>query len=260
MAVRFVSALSAALVAVLLTAASAEARERNASPPDGFYGVMWDRSAMEAPASLADEQFALMRRSGVESIRATFSWEDAQPIAGRPPSFDATDRIVELGARSGISILPVVIYTPYWARAHLEASYTSQPTRVRYYARYLEELVLRYGPSGSFWEERTDLPQRPIRDWQIWNEPNLPHFFWTGVADRWARPLRPTAERVVPSRQAGRSGRSRRSRRSRQRLLARDATASPVQAATAVRRRLHQPLHLESRQRRAGHATGPCRP
>jgi hypothetical protein len=30
----------------------------------------------------------------------------------------------------------------------------------------MRELVLRYGPGGSFWQERPDLPQRPIRDWQ----------------------------------------------------------------------------------------------
>ena len=31
----------------------------------------------------------------------------------------------------------------------------------------------RYGPGGSFWRENPDLPRLTIRDWQVWNEPNL---------------------------------------------------------------------------------------
>jgi hypothetical protein len=37
----------------------------------------------------------------------------------------------------------------------------------------LSTLVARYGPSGSFWAENPALPRRPIRAWQLWNEPNL---------------------------------------------------------------------------------------
>jgi hypothetical protein len=35
------------------------------------------------------------------------------------------------------------------------------------------ELARRYGPDGSFWAEHPDVPRRPIRAWQLWNEPNL---------------------------------------------------------------------------------------
>ena len=35
----------------------------------------------------------------------------------------------------------------------------------------------RYGPRGSFWAAHPEVPRRPIRDWQIWNEPELP-FYW----------------------------------------------------------------------------------
>ena len=46
-------------------------------------------------------------------------------------------------------------------------------------------LVTRYGPAGSLWAERPDLPRRPIRAWQIWNEPNLTRY-WS--AQPFARP------------------------------------------------------------------------
>jgi hypothetical protein len=37
--------------------------------------------------------------------------------------------------------------------------------------------VRRYGPAGSFWQEHPELPVRPIRYWQIWNEPSLRPFW-----------------------------------------------------------------------------------
>jgi hypothetical protein len=40
---------------------------------------------------------------------------------------------------------------------------------------YLRALVARYGPSGSFWTDHPDVPRRPQRTWQVWNEPQLPY-------------------------------------------------------------------------------------
>jgi hypothetical protein len=36
--------------------------------------------------------------------------------------------------------------------------------------------VLRYGPKGSFWRDHPELVKRPIRFWQIGNEPNFKYF------------------------------------------------------------------------------------
>ena len=46
------------------------------------------------------------------------------------------------------------------------------------YTAYLRALVLRYGPAGSFWDQHPELPRRPQRHWQIWNEPHL-DFYWS---------------------------------------------------------------------------------
>jgi hypothetical protein len=43
------------------------------------------------------------------------------------------------------------------------------------YVEYLELLIARYGPGGQFWTENPGLPYRPIRTWQIWNEPHQPY-------------------------------------------------------------------------------------
>ena len=40
----------------------------------------------------------------------------------------------------------------------------------------------RYGPNGTLWAERPEVPRLPIRSWQIWNEPNLGPY-WCGKAN-----------------------------------------------------------------------------
>ena len=39
--------------------------------------------------------------------------------------------------------------------------------------------VNRYGRRGKVWRQHPDLPQAPIRAWQVWNEPNFPSW-WHG--------------------------------------------------------------------------------
>ena len=58
--------------------------------------------------------------------------------------------------------------TPLWARSNVENWW---PRRRRDFARYVDALVVRYGPGGTFWDEHPDVPARPIRHWQIFNEP-----------------------------------------------------------------------------------------
>ena len=41
---------------------------------------------------------------------------------------------------------------------------------------FLRLAVQRYGPNGTFWAANPTIPPRPIRVWQIWNEPNFKYF------------------------------------------------------------------------------------
>jgi hypothetical protein len=165
-------ALSAAL---LLLAAAPTADGARRLVPHGFYGVMWDGVAVRAPEEQQTEQWDLMARSGVESVRAAFSWARAQPADGQVPDFTATDRTVALAAARRIRLLPIVYRTPAWAAR--DANPGSPPADPLTYTAYLQALVLRYGPAGSFWQEHPELPYRPVREWQIWNEPHLDEFW-----------------------------------------------------------------------------------
>jgi hypothetical protein len=90
--------------------------------------------------------------------------------------------MVRNASMHGIELLPVVMYAPPWARV-LPAELGSAPKDVDAYAHYVSELVRRYGPRGYYWRRNPDVPKRPIRTWQIWNEPAL-EYQWSPQA-RW---------------------------------------------------------------------------
>jgi hypothetical protein len=177
--------LFAATLALLVLAAPAQAAKRKV--PRGFYAVMWDRDATEAPAAYQEEQWALMASSGVESVRTVFSWARAQPAPG-VTNFSYTDNLVGLAAAHGIDLVPVVRSTPTWA-ARDPFARGSPPASTSSYTSYLRALIDRYGPKGTFWREHPQLPRRPVRSWQIWNEPHL-NLWWNTDGrspNAWAR-------------------------------------------------------------------------
>jgi hypothetical protein len=171
---RPVLVLAAALAALLIAAPGASAAR---SVPQGFFGVMWDHGVATAPPELQDGQWDLMAASGVESVRTVFSWAAAQPDGRRSQiSFAQTDPVVRRAALRNIEVLPIVFYAPRWARAY-RTRFASPPESRSDYITYVAALVDRYGPAGTFWDENPDLPRRPVREWQIWNEPHLPAYW-----------------------------------------------------------------------------------
>jgi hypothetical protein len=171
--VRRAALVLAALCAALSLAAPAQAR----SVPRGWLGVQADGPLTEPGNAFASE-WGLMAASGAESVRVAFDWRMAQPTAGGPIDFSATDAAVVAAAQQRLPVLPVVHRTPDWAAARPGDGAASAPRDTAAYTSYLTALVGRYGPSGSLWAERPGLPRVPIRDWQIWNEPNLTRY-WT---------------------------------------------------------------------------------
>jgi hypothetical protein len=176
-------AAALALVIALLCAGPASAR----TLPFGFQGVMYDHSVKNAPADVQDAQWDLMAESGVESVRTTFSWAEAQDKRGAPFDFKETDALVGRAAQRNIRLLPVVIYTPAWARAYRGRG-MSPPRRPSSYTAYLAALIFRYGPNGTYWSENPLVPKRPLREWQIWNEPHLTAYWDVPARSRFAHP------------------------------------------------------------------------
>ncbi len=151
------------------------------------------------PSVGPSRQLSRMVQTGVQSVRVVFDWSRAQPYpdwkavpSGQVPQFQpggavptdftATDAIVKLSAERGLSVLPIVLYSPGWDQTPAPAGTLAIPRRDTPYAAYLRSLVGRYGPRGSFWSSNPGLPRMAIRMWQIWNEPNTHNGWPTG---RW---------------------------------------------------------------------------
>ena len=125
-----------------------------------------------------------MAANRVESSRAVFSWSQAQQEEGAEFDFSESDRVVANATEHGVELLPIVTETPLWARARVRNWW---PQRASDFTAYVRALVERYGPAGSFWEERGD-GRRGLAPWQIFDEP--------GRSKRYA-PLLEAAHRAV---------------------------------------------------------------
>jgi hypothetical protein len=184
------SALITVLV-VIVAGCSGDEDETKSARPEPFLGVTL--GAAESSPELLTREMRVMAAVGVTTVRAPIYWRDAQPIRrlkdvprdwrpvfrpvkGRPTTFAETDRLVAAAARSEIALLPTVLDAPPWASRHPD-KYNSPPAGVQAYPAFLRALIDRYGPSGSFWDEHPDTPKQPLRDWQLWNEPDHLHYW-----------------------------------------------------------------------------------
>lgn len=170
-------ALAVVLVALLsFSACAPSTAARPRQVPFGFMGVLAGSPVGDPGFARTNSEMGVMASIGVESIRIAFYWREAQPDGPTAPDFSRTDRIVSGAARAGIRVLPTVLGVPRWARLD-PGQAGSRPRDPREYGTFMAALVDRYGPNGSFWTENPSLPKHPIREWQVWNEPDHTNFW-----------------------------------------------------------------------------------
>ena len=143
--------------------------------PRDFFGVMAN-GPLDAPSFALDAESAAMSGAGVESERIEIAWYLVEPQKGQY-DFALTDRKVLAAARARIDVLALIVRSPAWAARHPGQPFSS-PSDPADYAAFTRALVARYGPGGSLWAEHPDVAPRPVRAWQVWNEPNLA-VYWT---------------------------------------------------------------------------------
>jgi hypothetical protein len=113
------------------------------------------------------EQVARMARdAGVKWSREDFSWQRIEPQPGEF-HWDYYDKLLDTARRNGITVYAIVGYWTSWSK-----NYTSEG--VDQYVAFLRQLVRRY--------------QDRIKQWEIWNEPNI--FFWQGPKALYAEMLK----------------------------------------------------------------------
>jgi hypothetical protein len=148
--------------------------------PGNFWGV--------APQSTPSvEQFQRLKRGGVDSVRIPVEWGAVQANPGAGFNWNGTDALVSGAAAAGIEVFPFVTGAPTWAvksavvnkgahaRAPLNLPVKTAAQKTGW-TTFLTEAVKRYGPNGAFWAANPAIPYRPIRIWQLWNEPNFKYF------------------------------------------------------------------------------------
>jgi len=175
-----VALLSVAAACVGSSLIAPEARA--ATTTSSFFGV--------APATSTNEQEVRRLASGGAGVaRFSLNWSRVQPRADGEYDWVSIDHFVLLATRYGIDPVPQLIGSPSYAawdefRPPLD-SYRAQ----RRWQQFVRAAVRRYGTTGpgSFWDGvhnclpdsfcDPDLPIRPVRTWQVWNEPNM-KLFW----------------------------------------------------------------------------------
>jgi hypothetical protein len=180
------------MLAALIALAAAPAASAAARVPYPFVGIAAGGSVFE-PSVQLEREYDLMARSGAQSVRAVFHWGASQPYGswdavpdaerprfrdedGVPTDWSFIDRQVAAAARRRMTILPVVEIAPPWAARH-PGQDNSPPRSADEFARFARASARRYGPGGSFWSEHQELPARPVREWQLWNEPSLTRYW-----------------------------------------------------------------------------------
>ena len=187
--------LPVAVMVAALVAAPAHAAKREV--PRGWLGMDADGPLMEGVDGTPEAEWDLLAQSGAESVRMAFRWPLLQPQADRPPDLSTTDSLVLAAASRGLEFLPVVHGTPRWAARYPSKGHASPPRKVSAYTRLVRALVRRYGPGGSLWDEHPEIRARPIRNWQIWNEPNFREYWSKRPFQKSFVPLLRAAARTI---------------------------------------------------------------
>jgi hypothetical protein len=177
---RSLAAIAVAVAIAVFTFGASHSATSHGAPAAGekfVFGVIPQQE-------LFDSDFRAMHRGGIGSLRVALYWSRVEARFG-PLNWSGFDNLVSRAARSGITVLPYLYGTPKWV-ANFDgircsgdcAKYVPQSsiTRKRF-ERFASEAVRQYGPGGRFWAAHPELPYRPIRIWQIWNEQNSPKYF-----------------------------------------------------------------------------------
>ena len=174
-----IAVLAAALVCMSLASCGGGSDDSDAEVPAGpFVGV-----APEGDQNATD--YARMADGGVGVVRIVFQWSSIETSKG---TYDwaATDQVMADIASAGLEPLVTVFGTPgIYEKVPTDPPTTSEDT-LDAWSDFLSAAAERYGEDGDFWndfaEAHPDVTPQPIREWEIWNEPNSSNF-WTPKPD-----------------------------------------------------------------------------
>lgn len=136
------------------------------------------------PVEELEKQLDDMRALHVAWIRLDFDWSVIQ--RRDPDTYDWTrvDRVIAAAHERGFNVLPILVYTPVWARPDGCSSERCPPADVDEFARFAGAVAARFSPRG-------------VSHYEIWNEPNAVNS-WRPASDpvAYTRLLRASYEAI----------------------------------------------------------------
>jgi hypothetical protein len=160
-----------AVVALAMTCAAPALANR------AFFGVH-----SNAPR-VSHRDLSRLDHGGVGTLRRLFYWPSLEPRRGKF-AWATMDSVVGNLASRGIELLPVVYGSPRYVAKRPNVPPVGSAKRRKLFRQFLAAAVKRYGHHGTYWTNPTLYRRhhpgkraRPVRAWQIWNEPNLAKFF-----------------------------------------------------------------------------------
>jgi polysaccharide biosynthesis protein PslG len=126
-------------------------------------GISFGRLVTMPDHVLAETLDAVVE-TGARWVRFEMSWSDVQPASAQAYVWDAFDRIIAQARSRRLNVLPVLAYTPEWARPANCSNFACAPADPAQFAAFAGAAANRYSGSG-------------VHTWEIWNEPNY-SIFW----------------------------------------------------------------------------------
>ena len=149
------------------------------APPRSTFVGLLSQDTFDGTPKYQAVTLARVKTLGVQILRQTFDWSKIEPSEGRF-RLGQTDRFVLAAAKEGIAVLPILFDAPRWATGKTpppQSNIVDPPSNPESIEAFARGMVGRYGPRGSLWRQNPGVDSVPVRNWQVWNEPNLPQYW-----------------------------------------------------------------------------------
>jgi hypothetical protein len=134
------------------------------------YGVSVGDSLFSLSPDQINQRLDTVAGLGTGWLRFDLAWDDIQPTSTRSYNWSPMDAIVSAARAHNFRLLPIIAYTPAWARpASCPSTDKCTPADPAAFAAFAAQAVKRYSGQGVY-------------AWEIWNEPNI-KVFWQPVPD-----------------------------------------------------------------------------
>lgn len=158
------TALLALLAVLVALPAGAEAKA-----PRSFFGI-------QAWSTPSNKEFQTIASARPGIYRFTLLWSVVEFQKGAR-NWGTVDEDVRRAAVHGLRPQAVLIGSPRFAASRFQYPPRSAAALASY-ETFVRDAAARYGRNGAFWQQNPSVPYHPIEDWQVWNEPNYPAYWY----------------------------------------------------------------------------------